>query len=266
MKSRNRILSVLNTAELNYATTGMPIFSMRSLKVEQLDDNFKLPTNLRLGHFAEKIVSELINASSNYRVLHENIQIIKDKDTLGELDFILEEVDTEKLIHMELAYKFYLYDPNISSNPIANWIGPNRNDSLIEKLDKLKNRQFPLLFHESLQAIIPNIDISMVSQELCFLVSLYVPFKLKVNIDPSFETAIRGYYLDLQSWKSIDSESKFYYIPKKIEWGMDPWANDDWSHYIDLYEQIEETLSRKKSVLCWEKNGSDFTSYFITWW
>jgi hypothetical protein len=31
---------------------------------------------------------------------------------------------------MELAYKFYLFDPSISSEPINNWIGPNRNDSL----------------------------------------------------------------------------------------------------------------------------------------
>jgi hypothetical protein len=35
---------------------------------------------------------------------------------------------------MELAYKFYLFDPSISSEPINNWIG-NRNDSLQEKLE-----------------------------------------------------------------------------------------------------------------------------------
>jgi hypothetical protein len=35
---------------------------------------------------------------------------------------------------MELAYKFYLFDPSISSEPINNWIGPNRN-SLQEKLE-----------------------------------------------------------------------------------------------------------------------------------
>jgi hypothetical protein len=65
--------------------------------------------------------------------LYENIQVIEDKKTIGEIDFIIEDKNTKQVIHMELAYKFYLFDPSISSEPINNWIGPNRDDSLQEK-------------------------------------------------------------------------------------------------------------------------------------
>jgi hypothetical protein len=54
------------------------------------DLEFQLPTNIRLGHLVEKIVAELI-ASTNYKVLYENIQVIEDKKTIGEIDFIIEE-------------------------------------------------------------------------------------------------------------------------------------------------------------------------------
>jgi hypothetical protein len=41
-----------------------------------------------LGHLVEKIVAELIKASTNYKVLYENIQV-KIKKTIGEIDFIM---------------------------------------------------------------------------------------------------------------------------------------------------------------------------------
>jgi hypothetical protein len=50
--------------------------------------------------------------------LYENIQVIEDKKTIGEIDFIIEDKNTKQVIHMELAYKFYL-DPSISSEPIT---------------------------------------------------------------------------------------------------------------------------------------------------
>jgi hypothetical protein len=66
-----------------------------------------------LGHLVEKIVAELIKASTNYKVLYENIQVIEDKKPLVKLILLL-KINTKQVIHMELAYKSYLFDPSIS--------------------------------------------------------------------------------------------------------------------------------------------------------
>jgi len=129
MRTKSRIVSILKANSLDYSITGLHAFNLSELSLAT-DLEFQLPTNIRLGHLAERIVSELIKSSSNYKVLYENIQVIEDKNTIGEIDFIIEEIITKRVIHMELAYKFYLFDPSISSEPINNWIGPNRNDSL----------------------------------------------------------------------------------------------------------------------------------------
>lgn len=129
----------------------------------QTELDFELPTNVRLGHIAERVVGQAIKVSENYEVLFENIQILEGKNTIGEIDFILREVETEQVIHLELAYKFYLYDPDISDTPIDNWIGPNRNDSLVEKLEKLKQKQFPLLHHPASKEVFEKVDVSSVS-------------------------------------------------------------------------------------------------------
>jgi hypothetical protein len=140
MNTKSRITSVLKANNLDLSITGLETFHLSELnRVNEL--NFQLPTNVRLGHLVEKIVSELIKSSTNYKVLYENVQIINDKKTIGEIDFIIENINKKELIHLEMAYKFYLFDPNISADPINNWIGPNRNDSLKEKLDKLKKLQ-----------------------------------------------------------------------------------------------------------------------------
>ena len=185
MNAKPRISSILNASSLDSVITSLDSFNLSELN-DVTDLEFQLPTNLRLGHLAERIVSELIKSSTNYNVIHENIQLLEEKRTIGEIDFIIEEKSTSQLIHLELAYKFYLFDPSISSEPILNWIGPNRNDSLKEKLDKLKTKQFPLLYQDCARARFKEIDIDAIDQTLCFLVSLFVPFEYKGNLSPNY--------------------------------------------------------------------------------
>ena len=144
--------------------------------------------NLRLGHLVEKIVSEFIKLSSNYKVLYENTQVIENKKTIGEIDFIIEEITTKQVIHMELAYKFYLFDPNISSDPINNWIGPNRNDSLKEKIRKIKAENNSLYYiTKCTKEIFNTVKIEETKQALCLLTSLFIPYNYKIDFCPSYE-------------------------------------------------------------------------------
>ncbi|WP_050855238.1 DUF1853 family protein [Flavobacterium frigoris] len=265
MNSKSRIASILKADSLDSSVTALPTFDLSVLILpNELD--FQLPTNIRLGHLAEKIVSELIQASTNYKVVYENSQIIEKQKTIGEIDFIIENVKENKIIHLELAYKFYLFDPTISSEAINNWIGPNRNDSLSEKLEKLKTKQFPLLYHSITAVNFDSIDINRVSQSLCLLVSLFVPYAFKTKVDPAYEKAIKGYYLDSKTFISLDNVEKVYYLPSKKEWGMDPSQNEIWTDYKSIENKIATSIQEKQALLCWQKYKETYLSFFIVWW
>ena len=265
MKTKSRIASILKAKSLDFSVTGLQTFNLSLLNLAT-DLEFQLPTNLRLGHLVEKIVSELIKSSNNYKVLYENVQVIEDKKTIGEIDFIIEDINTKHLIHMELAYKFYLFDPKLSSEPINNWIGPNRNDSLKEKLEKLKRKQFPLLYHNRAKSKFNNIEIDDVFQALCLLVSLFIPYEYKASFSPIYKKAIKGYYLNIETFISLDNSEKTYYIPSKKEWGMDPFENEIWTDFNGVEKYISTSIKEKQAPLCWQKYKDSYLVFFIVWW
>tara|TARA_R110000868_G_scaffold27909_2_gene105213 strand:- start:3756 stop:4553 length:798 start_codon:yes stop_codon:yes gene_type:complete len=265
MNSKSRIASILQADSLDAVVTGFHSFQLSQL-ILPAELDFNLPTNLRLGHLAERIVSKLIQSSTNYTIVYENFQIIEAQKTIGEIDFIIENVQEKQLIHLELAYKFYLFDPSISPEVINNWIGPNRNDSLMEKLNKLKTKQFPLLNNSCTASSMNTIDITTVSQALCLLVSLFVPYAFKTKLSPVYEKAIKGYYVNLDTFLNLDNFDKSYYLPPKKEWGMDPSENEIWKDLKDIENQLYTNMHEKQSPLCWQKQQETYLSFFIVWW
>jgi hypothetical protein len=65
MKTKSRIASILKANSLDAAVTGLESFHLSNLSLQNELD-FILPTNIRLGHLAEKLF-KLIKSSANYR-------------------------------------------------------------------------------------------------------------------------------------------------------------------------------------------------------
>jgi hypothetical protein len=265
MKNKSRITSILSAPTLDSSITGLPSFELSNLNLAT-DFDFPLATDLRLGHLIEKVVAMLIQSSTNYDLLYENIQLIENKRTIGEIDFILSHQHTKQLIHLELAYKFYLYDPSISSATINNWIGPNRKDSLKEKLDKTKNKQFPLLYHHAAQATLEGLAVEDISQQLCLLASLFIPYKYKADLPAGYQKAIKGYYLNVEDFIRLDHSDKTYYIPPKKEWGIDPAENEKWKTDSQVHAHISQRMAEQQALLCWQKHKDSYSAFFIVWW
>lgn len=265
LNDKSRITSILKANILDSSITGIPTFTPSCL---DLDDNFSftITANLRLGHLVEKVISAMFQGSKNYEVLHENVQIKDNQQTIGEIDFILQETSSNAITHLEVAYKFYLYDPCISNNQNLNWIGPNRNDSLVEKLTKLKDKQFPLLLHPNAQTTLKNIDVNNASQALCFMIALFVPYNFKETLKPEFEAAIKGYYLRLDTFNSLNHTSMKYCLPLKTNWGIDPPENDSWMDFTEIKEYLATAIREKQAPLCWRKHGDHYSTFFIVWW
>ncbi len=265
MNIKSRIASIQNAVCLDESISGFSSFDLRDLVLPD-GIGYSIPTNLRLGHLAEKVVAQLLKHSANFKVIHENIQIFQDKHTIGELDFILEEINTGQLIHLELAYKFYLFVPTDSIDQVSNWIGPNRGDSLVEKLHKLKSKQFPLLRHPATEDILNNLTIQEIKQALCFLINLYVPYAFKGELDPRFAPAIKGYHLSFDTFKKFEESRKQYCLPSKLVWGTDPGQHAEWVGYQEMESRLEKIIGERQSVLCWEREGDKYNSFFVTWW
>lgn len=265
MNTVPRIASILKAHNLESSITGFPTFDLSTLEVTTYL-NVDFPTNVRLGHLVEKIVSELIKNSSGYELLYENVQIIANKKTIGELDFIIKEKSSNQIIHLELAYKFYLFDPTISNETTNNWIGPNRNDSLREKIEKLKTKQFPLLHNDYTRQNLNTLEIDTLVQAVCLLVSLYIPFEYKEQLNIAYLKGIKGYYLNLAAFIKQHNGTKTYYLPPKKEWGIDPSYNDTWHDFNSIEKNISKNMQDQQAPLCWQNSNGSYSQFFIVWW
>ena len=222
---------------------------------------------LRLGKWVEQFVIHQLKHDKQVKLLEENIQIASDKITIGELDvlFLLDK----NPIHLEIIYKFYLYDDSISTyNPLDKWIGPNRSDTLVYKLQKLKEKQLPLLYHKETQSVLSrhNIQLNTVKQSVCFKAQLFLPFKQNYSdFDFINKACFCGWYI---SYNRINELRGFkFYILEKLEWLCLPKDTIDWLSFIEAKNEINVDIANKYSPLCWIKNEHDeIQKCFITWW
>lgn len=223
--------------------------------------------NQRLGKLVEAFLFHQLKKQAAVQWIVENLQIQKDRQTIGELDALYYLNDTP--IHLEVVYKFYLYDTlETYDEPLSYWIGPNRKDRLCYKLNKLETKQFPLLYKEETRSQLQqfNIDIAEVRQQLCFKAQLFLPYNSsKINISPLNENCITGFFI---SFKDISIfEDLEFYMPEKLDWLILPHNDVSWSTYESAIIGIENYISAKRSPLVWLKyNDTKFEKCFITFW
>lgn len=94
----------------------------------------------RVGYYVESLIQVWLESTPGISELRHGIQIIREKETLGELDFLFRREG--KLHHLEVALKFYLYTPDHSVGG-CRFIGPNAADTFEKKRDRLLEKQIP---------------------------------------------------------------------------------------------------------------------------
>lgn len=81
----------------------------------------------------------LDDAYHPYQLLGHSIQKISGAITLGEIDFLVLNQQTQEVEHWEVALKYYLGESELS---LSQWFGLNREDTLHRKLKHFTERQF----------------------------------------------------------------------------------------------------------------------------
>lgn len=250
----------------------LPVFNFEELSKSSVSidiSDIAIPDNEVLGKRVEHFFEHCIAHSKQYQLICKNKQIFNDKITIGELDFIIRDLFHQKIIHVELVYKFYLYDPKIKTE-LDRWIGPNRKDSLPFKIEKLKKHQFPLLYKEETLPILEALKLNPleINQEICYLANLFVPKSYKEGPSiSSIKNCIKGYWIQLNQLTIEEYDSCKFYIPNKSDWMVTPKSNKVWLSYHETLPILNKHIIQKKSPLLWVKRNEDsYERLFIVWW
>ncbi|WP_446051256.1 DUF1853 family protein [Zobellia laminariae] len=224
---------------------------------------------LRLGHQMEHVFTQLLIRNNTYDLILHNQPVKDENRTIGEIDFILKHRETEKLIHVELTYKFYIIDPTISE-PIHRLIGPNRKDMFFTKMEKIRDKQFPLLHSKNGIKTLEERQINHeeIEHQACFKAQLYMPYaNADVDITPLNKNCVYGYWLKFKAFEKDDFKNHQYYIPSKSEWVIPPHKKVRWSsHFETLMEVNLHTLNQNAPMLWMKKSDTEFQKFFVVWW
>lgn len=228
-----------------------------------------IPQKIRLGHKMEEVCKQVLQHCPNYEVLIHNLPIREGKRTIGEIDFILRDVETQQLIHIELTYKFYIVDPTISE-PIHQLMGPNKRDMFFTKMEKIKNEQFTLLHSPAgSQALAEKgMDHTRITHQTCFKAQLFEPYLSKpLNIRPLNPNCIMGYWLRMADFQSDAFKPYEFYIPYKSQWVLKPYDDVEWTPHYETLLEINLRLIKQNAPMVWMKrSATEFEKFFIVWW
>jgi hypothetical protein len=225
----------------------------------------KLERRLRLGQLAEQFVFNQLETCESTEILAENIQIQKDKRTLGELDTLL-IVDNQP-IHLEIIYKFYVYDATLGDTELERWIGPNRKDSLVEKLNKLNQKQLPLLYSQDCKLALKQLELDDFDfkQQVLFKAQLFVPYQQHVTFEVLNTDCVCGLYINTTQLEMF--KNHLFYIPSKLNWFLEPHEAAEWLEYLNFKSESTPFLDNNQSPLFWMKSETGkLVKGFLVWW
>lgn len=266
---RKQVIGFLNTQPLwTNEQFGIQQFQFPKIDLEAFQAE-AIPARIRLGHQMEYVFKQLIDHCAAYTVLLHNLPVKQGRQTIGEIDFLLEDVQTLQRIHIELTYKFYIIDPEISE-PIHQLMGPNKRDMFFTKMEKIKNVQFQLLHSpEGITALSEHgIDPTEIVHQTCYKAQLFTPYGTVASyIRPLNKACISGYWLRFDALNTKDFKERQFYIPYKSEWVVAPHGEVPWQTHFEILMDINLRLLNENAPMVWmRKSATEFEKFFVVWW
>ncbi len=212
----------------------------------------------RLGHYFEALWQYWLNDNERYELRHSNLQIQDAGTTLGELDCIVYDRQTDELQHWELALKFYLGCGDLQ-NP-ANWIGPGASDRLDLKLTRLLQHQLPLTRHPASIKYLAYTAMPIARQHIILKGRLFHPVQ-------------NGAIPQSQSWWCALEDFRRVFTGKPLTWIR--LARTDWLAPLrrgdampavtamDMVRQLESTEFSQPICVAGFTDTDEFTRGFI---
>ena len=149
----------------------------------RLPGDFKNQINARkrknMGAYFESLFHVACQTDPKITVLSQGKQIIHNKETIGEFDFLIEK--NQKNYHLEIAVKFYLGINDCAS--LTDFVGPHKRDRFDLKFDRLVNRQSQLSKHEYAIPILKDLGIRHITPQVYVKGALFYPYEKYIKND-----------------------------------------------------------------------------------
>jgi len=209
-----------------------------------------------LGHYYEKLVQFWLMHSEDIELVANNIQLVENGNTLGEIDFIVKR--NNRYEHWEVAVKFYLgYEHEI-------WIGPNPVDRLDLKLNRMFSHQLKMTETEAGKRLLQKLGIDELDRKCLVKGYLYYPLN-KEFAAPQVSSVFHA-----RSWwtyhKSLNYPMKDLFLARKEkrDW-LSPsiFKEEDLIRQEQLIQKLSSRKNRKPQLFAFlKKEGAHYYEEF----
>ncbi|MBR7889207.1 DUF1853 family protein [Marinomonas sp. A79] len=179
-----------------------------------------------MGSYFETLFSFAIEHLSTLTIRLEHVQIQRQGKTLGEVDMLV-ETPQGHLHQFEIAIKFYLERPDLAPH---NWIGPNKNDSLLIKVTRAREHQLTVLQTEDGAATLAPLfetlgKKSRVQASLLMFGRLYSALTDAASVQAWLLNNKRGAWLRVRDLKCLSAVFSHVVFLEKPHWMAAPSQN-----------------------------------------
>lgn len=171
----------------------------------------------RLGEHFENIVHFHLNNNDQISDIYRNIQIKREKRTLGEMDFLVNLGGD--WIHLEVALKLYLLDGD--NRQLASFIGTRRDDCLATKWQRMLDHQLQLCQLPEAQEQLQTMGIASFPQPAVWVKGwlFYHPRQATVEAPyPVNPDHLRGWWVTWSELSLIATEGERFILVRKPDW------------------------------------------------
>jgi len=217
-------------------------------QLRQAEQSGRLPevnSLLPLGKYAEQLIAYYLRQHADFELLAYNFQLIQDKRTLGEIDYLFQHLPTKKYIHLEFALKYYL-QTTLKGKKI--FLGPNAKDRLSRKADRILNHQVQQanLHRSLLPSKLHNINFQA---KVLIKGCLFYPFKIWSKINN--KTALnQGWWMHVENFSMFkDQKFQFSLIESKNHWIFPFDFKQERLSYFESKQRIGESIGQRNHVL-----------------
>lgn len=130
-----------DTAWQQYYWAYQPRLEYLDQHPQELNDFLSKIKSTRLGLRFEALIWFWLHDAHNqyFELLGHSIQYHLKGKTLGEIDFLVRDLQTQRVEHWEVCLKYYLAEYDLD---LHTWIGLNPDDTFLHKLKHVAHKQF----------------------------------------------------------------------------------------------------------------------------